>query len=185
MATKQLKLTLQAQPLGGSDVTVVVTVDGEVKFNQTVPEAGPIVLNQPNPNEYIEIDIDVPVLDVIDYANVPSTVTLPVSISSTNGAIKIDYFSDNFFLGWQESPPASNNFVQVAGTASTWHEPCEIVSQPLWNGEALLNRYNIEYNNGPAQVTGPGEILIENGETVTFDLKVNKFNDTIPVPVVY
>lgn len=49
---------------------------------------------------------------------------------------------------------------------------CNIVTQPLWNGESDLVRYDIRYNNGPEQITGPGEVLIQPGETVTFDISV-------------
>lgn len=173
MATKQLKITLQAQPQGETDVTMVVSVNGTECFNQSVPALGPIVLNEPDPSESVQFDIDVPVL----VANVDPTVTYPVTVSCTNGSVKIEGFRDNFVVGFSQIANA-----RVAGNATTWSSFDNIVSQPLWNGQALLERYDISYNTGPNQVTGPGEILVLNGETVSFDLQINKYNNTVPLP---
>jgi len=51
----------------------------------------------------------------------------------------------------------------------------------MWNAVADLVRYNIEYNHGPIQITGPGEVLIYSNETVVFDVAVANFNNTVPL----
>jgi hypothetical protein len=51
-----------------------------------------------------------------------------------------------------------------------------ILTQPLWNNEANLSRYNLPLN------TGPGQVLTRNGETATFDIGVTKFNNQVPLP---
>jgi hypothetical protein len=173
MTTKQLKITLQAQPISGANVTCVISVNGTECFNQSVPECDPIVLNQTDPSETIQFDIDVPTWTA---GNTAPTVTYPVSIAVTNGSIKIENFSNNFAARFD---PTANTV--IAGSVDTWQGPNEIVSQPLWNGQALLERYDITYNRGPNQVTGPGEVLVQNGETVTFDLEIEKYNDTWPL----
>ena len=181
MAIKQLKATLQAQStVPGQTVTVAISVNNEVKFNQSIPETGPVAQNIPGPVDTFEFDIDVPVLDVFDDPE-ESTVILAISVTSSSGTIMIENLSNNFYFSAVQDPEDPEKFIPKAGTATDWRI-CQIVSQPLWNGVAILDRYNIEYNIGPIQVTGPGEVYIADGETVTFDLQVNKYNDTPPPP---
>lgn len=178
MAIKQIKIALQAQPQGVADVGVSITANGVQAFNQAVPECGPVVLNEPDPCEYIEFDVDVPVLapgNIGGTESIPGWVPVTLNITCTNGTIKIDTFSENFSLTTQPIGQPKNTF---AGSANVWRGPCEILTQPLWNGVAILNRYNLEANQG----TGPGELVIETGETLTLDIAVNKFNDTWPFP---
>jgi hypothetical protein len=70
----------------------------------------------------------------------------------------------------------------VAGT-DTAFRITNIVSQPMWNGVALLDRYNIEYNNGPIQVSGPGAVLVDSNETAEFNVEIANFNNSLPLPV--
>ena len=167
MPTKQVKLTLQASPASGQDVNLLITVDGATKFNQTVPAVGPAEQGITDPSESLQFDLNVDAL--VANSNVV-TETHTFSMTATNGRAKIESIASNF----------SRQDANVAGNASTFLV-CNIVSQPMWNGQALLERYDIAYNNGPIQVTGPGEILIESGETVTFDVAVQKFNDSLPL----
>jgi hypothetical protein len=185
MAIKQMKVALQVQPQGEADVEVSVTANGVQVFNQAVPECGPVVLNQPDPCEYVQFDIDVPVLapgNIGGVESLPGEVPVDLAITCTNGTIKIDYFSENFFLTTQPTGQPANTF---AGSANVWRDdpnykggPVRIISQPLWNGQAMLDRYNIDANEG----TGPGELLVGPGETLTLTVSVFKFNDTWPFP---
>ena len=169
MATKQIKITLQNQPYLVGDVTVRVDIDSVICFNQTVPPAGPIIMNSPDPLESFTFDLDVPAL-----ANTAiPTQNRTFAITATNGDIKIRNIECNFaatqnIVGNVSTfiPGSSNNFVVN-----------DIVSQPLWNGDALLNRYDITINHDPSHSIGPGEIHILSGETVVFDVAVNLFNN--------
>ena len=158
MATKQIKITLQSQPTATTDVLLNVGVDGITAFNQTVPPAGPIILNSSNPIESFTFDLDVPVL-----ANTAiNTQTRTFAFTATNGTAKIK----NIFC----------NFTAVGNTTGTADNfvICAISSQPLWNGQALLDRYNI------AETPGAGEVYIADGETVVFDVPVWLFNNSAP-----
>ena len=167
MPTKQVKLTLQASPASGQDVNLLITVDGTTKFNQTVPAMGPAEQGIPDPSETVQFDLNVDSL--VANSNV-NTETHTFSMTATTGRAKIETIQSNF----------TRQDANLAGDAGTFLT-CNIVSQPMWNGQALLERYDIAYNNGPTQITGPGEVLVESGETVTFDVAVQKFNDSLPL----
>ena len=164
MPTKQIKLTLQATPVTAQNVNLLVTVDGTVKFNQSVGAVGPSVQGVTDPNESVEFDLDVANVS----ANV-STTTCAFAITATNGRVKVEDIATNYTIGSNSAPGNANAFITS-----------NITSQPLWNGQALLDRYNITYNDGPVQVTGPGEVLIESGETVTFNVAVQNWNNKMP-----
>lgn len=103
-------------------------------------------------------------------------VILPVELSCSNGAIVIANFTSNFNGYYEFSQGTSiTKSVWVTGSADKT-QFVDIVSQPLWNGVAKKDRYDIEYNQGPAQVTGPGALYLAAGETATFDIKVPKYN---------
>lgn len=171
MPTKQIKIKMQARADTGQTTKLVVKIDGVVMFEDFVPETGEIVLDQENPNEFVSFDYDVPAANPT--SDPPElTVTKPMEIYCQHGEIKVENIMANYTgrpenqgteqdPQWQWVPGNSDEFVT-----------CDIVSQPLWNGEALLDRYNIVYNRGPDQITGPGEILIYNGETVVFDAAI-------------
>lgn len=171
MPNKTIKFYLQAEPSAQQDVNVVITVDSVPVFDQTVPTVGPVQLDVPDPNESFSFD-----LDVVAAANVGITETRNFSIAVTNGTAKIEQIMANFTA---TGNLVGNVFTFVPGSANSF-QVCNIISQPTWNGEVDLARYNIEYNNGPIQVTGPGEVLILAGETAVFDVAVPAFNDSAP-----
>lgn len=171
MPNKTIQFRLQAEPSAAQDVNVLIAVDSVTVFNQPVPAAGPVQLHIPDPSEIFTFD-----LDVAASANVGVTETRNFSISVTNGTAKIEQIEANF-TATQEQVGNVWNF--VPGSANSF-SICNIVSQPTWNGEVDLIRYNIEYNNGPIQVTGPGEVLIMADETAVFDVAVPAYNDTAP-----
>jgi hypothetical protein len=165
MATKQIKITLQSQPTSTTDVLLNVGVNSVTAFNQTVPAAGPIELNSPDPHEDIIFD-----LDIAQSGNLYAAQDCTFSITPTNGAAKIRTIFCNFTAVGNTTgnvttfvPGNANNFVT-----------CRISSQPLWNGQALLDRYNIADN------PGAGEVYIAAGETVVFDVPVWLFNNSAP-----
>jgi len=169
MATKQIKITLQSQPHSVEDITVKVDIDSVTYFNQTVPPAGPIIMNSPDPLESLTFDLDVPVL-----ANIAiPTQNRTFSITATNGDAKIRNIECNFVAGQQL---VGNVVAFIPGSADKFVYN-DIVSQPSWNGQALLNRYDISINRDPLNPTGPGEVHILSGETVVFDVAVGLFNN--------
>jgi len=165
MATKQIKITLQSQPTATTDVLLNVGVDGITAFNQTVPAAGPIELNSPDPHEDIIFD-----LDMAESGNLYVTQNRTFSIAPTNGDVKIR----NIFCNYTAFGNTTGNVTTfIPGTADAFIF-CRISSQPLWNGQALLNRYNIADN------PDAGEVYIAAGETVVFDVPVFLFNNSAP-----
>jgi hypothetical protein len=173
MPNKTVKFTLQAEPNGDQDVDVVITVDNVAVFGQTVPAVGPIELGVPDPHETFSFD-----LDVAASANVGATETRSFAISVGNGTVKIENILCNFTATFAQ---VGNVYNFIPGSANSF-SICNIVSQPTWNGQAVPTRYNIEYNTGPIQVTGPGEVLILDSETSAFDVAVPAYNDSAPPP---
>jgi hypothetical protein len=178
MATKQMNIAFQVQNTSESTNTVTITLGGATVYNGTLPETGPIITGG---DAYtvtnIVFDIDVPVYTAADNF----TSTMAFSAAVTGATVQIEAITTNYNIsfvntGTEETP----EWEPVAGT-DTVFALTNIASQPLWNGVADLSRYNIEYNNGPIQTTGPGEILTFSGETVEFDLSVANFNNTVPV----
>ena len=171
MPNKTIQFKLQAEPSADQDVNIMIAVDNVQVFNQSVPSVGPVQMDVPDPSEFFTFDLDVAASN-----QVGKTETRNFSISVTNGTAKIEQIQANFTASLEQVGNVSNF---VPGSANSFHI-CNIVSQPTWNGEVYLGRYNIEYNNGPIQVTGPGEVLITSDETTVFDVAVPAFNDSAP-----
>lgn len=171
MPTKQIKITMQAQPSGAEDLTFQVKIDGNTVYNQTVPATGPAQQGLTDPSETITFDFDVAASNTAR-----ATENHTFSFIATNGAAKIETIAANF-SAVNETVGDVVNF--VPGTANTF-VVCNIVTQPEWDGQAILDRYDISYNNGPNQVTGPGEVMMYDGETVVFDVAVTNYNDSAP-----
>lgn len=171
MPTKTLKFTLQAEPSAEQDVGVLIKVDNVTVFNQAVPSIGPVQPGIADPSEFFTFD-----LDVAYGANVGNTETRNFSITAQNGTAKIENISCNFSAIAEQQ---GNVWNLVAGDANNF-VVCNIVSQPMFNGEVITSRYDIEYNNGPIAITGPGEVLVFDGENAVFDVAVWAFNDSNP-----
>ena len=169
MPTKTVKFTLQAEPSADQDVSVHITVDNVTVFNQSVPAAGPVQLDVPNPSESFNFD-----LEVAASANVGATETRSFVITASNGMAKIENIQCNFNATYTT---VGNVQTFLPGSANSF-AICNIVSQPTWNEIPDLTRYDIQYNNGPIQETGPVEVLINAGETASFDVAIFAFNDS-------
>jgi hypothetical protein len=147
-------------------------------YTGTLPETGPVITGgDSNPVTNINFDIDVPVLTSIGnfYSN------MAFSAAITGATVQIEDITTNYTVSFVNTGTAEAPVLDPIAGTDTAFALTNIVSQPQWNGAADLNRYNIEQNNGPIQVTGPGEVLIYSGETVAFDLAVANFNNTVLV----
>ncbi len=175
MATKQMNISFQVENAPETTNTVEITLNGTTVYTGSLPETGPIITGGDSYTlTNITFDIDVPVANT---ASLTSTMTFSAAVAG--GTVQIEDITTNYNFssintGTEEVPVLES----VAGT-NTAFAVTNIVSQPMWNGEADLDRYNIEYNIGPIQVTGPGDVLIYSDETVAFDVDVANFNDTL------
>jgi hypothetical protein len=176
MTTKQIKMAFQVENSAGETNTVQVQLNGVIKFNGTLPETGPLIIGGDS-YSVTTIEFD---QDVADWASGNTTpVNTPLTVSVTGGSVALQTTESNYNIiftntGTEEAPV----WVASAGNAETY-QTCNIVEQPTWAGEALLDRYNIEYNNGPIQVTGPGQLEVYSGETVETVLAIARFNNSI------
>jgi hypothetical protein len=174
MATKQIQMAFQVQNNAGETNTVQVQLNGVTKFEGTLPETGPLIIGG---DAYsvtnITFDQDVEVVT----ASGPQTANVALSVTVSGGSISLEDTFANYTrtvinTGTAEEPV----WTVVPGTAENF-VLCNVIEQPTWNGEALLDRYNIEYNLGPVQVTGPGQLVVYPSETVQTTLAVGLYNN--------
>jgi hypothetical protein len=175
MSTKQIKITYQVQNLGGNLNNVTIQLGTTTLFAGSLEETGPVFQSSPPVTPQEEMTFD---YDIVDWSGDSDIfVTTPMSITVSGGTFMIDNVLANYSLQtvnvgtvetpvWQLQAGTVDNFVIL-----------DILTQPLWNNEADLSRYN-----QPLNTTGPGQVLTYNGETVTFDIGVTKFNNQLPLP---
>jgi hypothetical protein len=176
MAIKQMKLTMQAVGDAGTSAELSVSIDGITKINQSVPSVGSASLGIPDPSETVEFDIEVSsaqgLLNVVD---IFAQEIHSFSAHASNGVIKIEAISVNFSP--QMSSNVGNILANTTSSGANGFSVVNIVTQPLWDGTADTAIYDIIMNNGPTQITGPGEVLIQSGQTVAFDISVPLYYD--------
>lgn len=176
MTTKQIRMAFQVENNPGETNTVQVQLNGVIKFEGTLPETGPLIIGGGS-YSVTNITFD---QDIADWASTAlEPVNMPLTVTATNGSIIVQATESNYNViatntGTEEAPV----WVLSAGNADTY-QVCNIVEQPTWGSEALLNRYDIEDNNGPVQVTGPGQLEVFSGETVETVLAIARFNNSI------
>jgi hypothetical protein len=176
MTTKQIRMAFQVENNAGETTTVQVQLNGVIKFNGTLPETGPLIIGGES-FSVTNITFD---QDIAIWASGNTTpVNTPLTVSVTGGSVVLERTDSNYNVtytntGTEEDPV----WVDSAGNADTY-QPCNIVEQPTWGGEALLDRYNIEDNIGPVQVTGPGQVEVYSGETVETVLAIARYNDSL------
>jgi hypothetical protein len=176
MPTKQIKVSFQVDNNPGTTNNVLVQLNGITKFEGSLPVTGPIIVGADSVT-FTSITFD---QDIDNYTSTErDPVNIPLLITVTGGSISLESTESNYSKtytnsGTAESPVWTSN----AGTDNVY-TLCNVVEQPTWNGEALLNRYDIQYNNGPIENTGPGEIVVYSGETMQTVLSVDRFNNTL------
>jgi hypothetical protein len=176
MAIKQMKLTMQAVGNTESGAELLVSIDGNTKIDQSVPSVGSADLGIVDPSEIVEFDIEVgSAQGLSNLADIFAQETHSFSATATNGVIKIENISVNF--NPEMTSNVGNILANVVSSGANGFSVVNIVTQPLWDGIADTAIYDIEMNNGPEQITGPGEVLIQAGQTVTFDITIPLFYD--------
>lgn len=176
MTTKQIKMTFQVQNNAGETNTVLVQLNGVTKFEGSLPETGPLVVGGGGTYSVTNITFD---QDVADWSSTDvDPVNIPLTVVVTGGSISLENTESNYSAtATNTGTPETPVWISTPGDVNTY-QTCNIVQQPTWNGEALLDRYNIEYNNGPIQVTGPGELVVYSSETVQTVLAVARFSSS-------
>lgn len=168
MPTKSIKVVLGVENVGGGPTTVSIDMDGTPVFSNTVAETGPVAQGTPGPTTEFTFEIDI---NQLPLGSDPSVENRIFTITPSGGDILIDEFSANYTKYWTGDPA-----VKVIGTADDFQE-LQIVAQPLWDGVADLTRYNINENYDADPPTGPGQLLINDGEACQVTLAVTLYND--------
>jgi hypothetical protein len=177
MTTKQMAISFQVENTSETPNNVEITLGGTTVYTGTLPETGPISQIVGSPVTSITFDIDVP---DASKDNLTSTMAFSATINGAN--VQIQNISTNYnYTRINVGTPEAPYVDRIAGT-NTAFIGTNIISQPQWNGITVLGRYNIEYHIGPTNNSGPGAVLIYNNETATFNLAVDNFNNTVPIP---
>ena len=166
MPTKTIRIDLQVEADNGQDANLRLAVDGTVIYDQAVPATGIIELDSDTNLESLTFELDTiasPVQGAVQ--------TRTFTVTPTGGSIKIKRIYDNFAAS-QVLQDDVWNF--VPGSATDF-QICDIVSQPTWDGEALIARYDQAFDEAEGKT--PGEILILKDETAVFDVAIHAFND--------
>jgi len=177
MSTKQIKITYQLQNLAGNLNNVTIQLGTTTLFAGSLEETSPVFQSEPPEGPIGEITFDYDIVDLSVYSDL--VINTPISVSVSGGTFMIDNLLANYTVQsinvgtvetpiWQPQAGTVDNFVTL-----------NISSQPLWNGVADLSRYDQSFNQ---EYAGPGQVLTNNGETVTFDVAVTKFNNQLPLP---
>lgn len=173
MTTKQIKIICECEYNPDSIAEIVVSVDSVQVWSGSPSQTGPVSALPGAADTQFTFDLDVP--NLVGWPE-PSYDARSFSFTVTNGTFKIVNILNNYNIinNYVGTPPVLES---TAGSAGVF-EILQISSQPLWNGVADLERYNIDVNypNG-----GPGAVLINDGETCVFNVDVQRYNDTLPL----
>lgn len=171
MPLKATQFRFQVAADDGISAQSTITIDGVTHWAGSLAKTQDVVHQTMEldydtvPYSLAEFDIDVPAVS----GSMPTHHLKTCTISITGGTVLMVGIAQTNNPIWQwvpnpsEPPPFIANYM---GGNPEFSESFDIDTQPLWNGVALLNRYDIVYN----QETGAGAVYIESGETVEFTL---------------
>lgn len=175
MTTKTIKVLLQAKSATANPLNLEIKMDGVTVFNNTVTDTSVLTPGVTNPNTSFTFDVDVG--DLIPNSGVP-TVTKTFTVTPTGGDIKIEQFTSNYTLWFENTgTPENPQMTTIYGNATDFWT-MNITAQPTWDGQALTQRYNFVANTN----TGPGELVINNGEACEVVVAVPLYNTAPPAP---
>lgn len=168
MATKQIRVSYHAKKLSLEDIVLTVQVNNVQVFDGVINETADLRPNQPTGVEYFMFDIELPKL----VRNDPTPkINVPVQVTVQNGSLILKGWYQNFVRKGETKETFAS------GSADVWNGPCWIASQPTWNDVTDTTLYNFESHFENGQPGSPGELRMQSGDIVKFDLEVNKFND--------
>lgn len=163
MGTKQVQMSFSVFTNPGETSNAIIFVDDVQKYNGPLSDGS-------NGSDVVTFDLDVVDQPIPTYIKpvTPGQWVTPVAISVTieNGTATLLYTKANY-----TSYLIDNESIYVVGSSTDYQTLC-IASQPLWNGVADLSRYDFANTNPEF-----GALLIQNNETVTFQLSMTQWAD--------
>ena len=179
MSTKQIRLLCLVNATDTVAAQLTVSINGVQKFSGLVNQTALA------PNSVYTVPVDTTQFSVVTLDQVADDMASPPDINSRNefsqywstgpyefsatvtgGDISISLMQANYDGLWYGSPE-----VWYPGNADSW-AGIYCASQPLWNGSAIPGRFTWPVD--PAQ--GPNAILIDDTETVTYQIGLTKYN---------
>jgi hypothetical protein len=171
MPTKQIKQKFQIASDDDVSTQVTVTANGSVVFSGKLNQTQSMidfasVSVDTSPSSEITFDLDIPLLSDAEQDNV----SIPIEITCTDGDIALQSSWSNYSCYSQRDPDDATKYIPVIGTSAEYRA-CPINSIPLLNG-SQNPRYGTDDN--PETYL----LIVKNGETVTFSISVNRYNDS-------
>jgi hypothetical protein len=177
MSVKTLKTRFQIGNCGVTPEQVLVTIlaNGTEVFSgylaKTLDSFPQFIPSGLTPYSEAVFDLDVP--DLVSNEN--NSISIPMEITCTGGDICLQGIYSNYSVRYEVDPNDPTKNITVLGDANTF--VCyDIDTQPLINGALDRNRYILSDNFGK---TGPGCIVVFQGEVLTFGAYIQKFSSTL------
>jgi len=173
MTLKPTQFRFQVAADNGANAQVTITMDGVQLWTGSLAQTQPNVdvgqwTSNNEPYSTASCDINTP--ECVN--NDPQTLNKLMTISVTGGSVVLVGIlqTNNPSFVVETNPewdtPTRTRYI---GGNPNFSDMWDVDSQPLWDGQAILARYDINKNFG---TTGPGSILVKSGETCEFDAEL-------------
>ena len=175
MSIKTLKARFQVSNCSGSLGQALVTImaNGTEVFSgyldKTIDSFPTFISSELTPYSEAVFDLDVPDLA----PNENGSINIPMEITCTGGDICLQGIYSNYSTRYEVDPTDPTKYITVQGDANTF-VLYNIDTQPLINGAP--SRYTLSDNFGK---TGPGCIVVFQGEGLSFGAYIQKFSSTL------
>jgi hypothetical protein len=181
MSVKQIQMKFQVAANNGVAAQVTITSGGIVKFSGDLAQTVPVliagdVLNISEPDSTVLFDLDIPDQPV-EHPKTPEETAIPVelTIAVTGGNIGLQDSLANYSSYCIEvSPPTDPVTYTLAPGDATTFKGMDYATQPVWTPPAT-DRLNIADNVD----TGPGSLILLDGESVTYQVSVWLYSDAV------
>ena len=185
MGTKQVQMEFQVVANDNVSANIIVTVAGTQKFSgalgQTVTSMPLQVYDDLTPFQTVQFDLDVPDQPFPTGNAQPWgqwTTPIDVEISVSGGNFTLQATEANYNLSVEPVTPPTDpvTYKLVAGTANVFAQ-CHFANQPVWTPTPVdtLDRINVNDNEN----TGPGSLLLLDGETCVYQVAMPYYNSSI------
>lgn len=174
MPNKNTEFRFAVSSANGVATNTTINLNGQPWFNGLLNQTTAVIDPRTPDSECISVATGV--IDLPEYTGntAPGKTDMIVSITVSGGDVLLGgiHQQNNPIFGPSPNDP---NVTIYLGGSSDMIDAYNISSQPLWNGVALIVRYDITGNYG---ITGPGAVIVKDGETCEFTAQ---FYDYCPV----
>jgi hypothetical protein len=182
MGTKQIKMKFQVAATDGVAAHVTITSGGVQKFSGDLAQTVSTLIASDvhsftEPNSEVLFDVVVPD-QTVAHPKKPEKKATPVdiTIAVTGGSIGLQDTDANYTSYAVEVTPPTDpiTYTLGPGDVNTFVEALNYATQPVWT-PPVTDRLIIADNTD----TGPGSLILLNGESVTYQVSVPLYSDAV------